>query len=168
MLRCVNTHTDSVPAPTGRVQPTPAAAPHRTPASLSVQLARAAADLSVDGVGLLLHQPPDPWTPLAASNQSTALVACLDRAVGDGPCQDAVHTGRPVIATQEVLIRRWPVFTERLLEQTPIRSILLMPLSGRLHGRGYLLFCSAAADGVTTLPLIQLCIVTGRLSAELG
>src|SRR3954453_3899368 len=105
---------------------------HRTPASLSVQLARAAADLSVDGVGLLLHQPPDPWTPLAASNQTTALVACLDRAVGDGPCQQAVHTGRPVIATQEVLIRRWPVFTERLLEQTPIRSILLMPLSGRL------------------------------------
>src|SRR3954471_4317248 len=107
-LRCVNTHADSVPAPTGRVQPTLAAEPHRHPASLSVQLARAAADLSVDGVGLLLHQPPDPWTPLAASNESTALVACLDRAVGDGPCQEAVHTGRPGIGTQEMLIRRAP------------------------------------------------------------
>jgi hypothetical protein len=37
---------------------------------------------------------------------------------------------------QELLTRQWPAFAERLLHQTPIRSILVMPLSGRLHGVG--------------------------------
>jgi hypothetical protein len=75
---------------------------------------------------------------------------------------------RPVIATQELLTRQWPTFAERLLHQTPIRSILVMPLSGRLHRRGFIMFCSVAPDGVTTLPMIQLCIVTGRLAHALG
>jgi hypothetical protein len=164
----VSTHTKLVTATLGCFQHTLAIDQHSNPAPAPVQLTQAATDLSVDGVGLLIHEPPDSWTPLAASNQTAALVACLDRAAGDGPCQEAVRTGRPVIATQKLLTRQFPVFTERLLDQTPIRSILVMPLSGRLHGRGYLMFCSAAPDGVITLPLIQLCIVTGRLSHELG
>jgi len=164
----VSTHTDPVTATTGRFQPTLATDQHRNPAPVPVQLAQAAAVLSIDGVGLLIHEPPDQWTPVAASNETTALVACLDRTVGDGPCHEAIRTGRPVIATQKLLTRQWPVFAKRLLDQTPIRSILVMPLSGRLEGRGHLMFCSADPDGVTTLPLIQLCFVTGLLSHELG
>ena len=135
---------------------------------MPVQLARAAAVLAVDGVGLLTHEAPDQWTPLAASNETAALVACLERAAGDGPWQAATRTRRPVIATQELLTRQWPAFAERLLHQTPVRSILVMPLSGRLHGRGFVMFCSVAPDGVTTLPMIQLCTVTGLLAHELG
>jgi hypothetical protein len=157
-----------VTATTGRFQHTLAAEQHSNPAPLPVQLARAAAVLAVNGVGLLIHEAPDQWTPLAASNETAALVACLERAAGDGPCQEATRTRRPVIATQELLTRQWPAFAERLLHQTPIRSILVMPLSGRLHGRGYVMFCSVAPDGVTTLPMIQLCIVTGLLAHELG
>jgi hypothetical protein len=161
-------HTDPVTTPIARFQHTLATRQHRNPASVPVQLAQAATVLGVDGVGLLTHKAPDQWTPLAASNETAALVTCLDRAVGDGPCQEAARTSRAVIATQEHLTRQWPVFTERLLDQTPIRSILVMPLSGRLHGRGFVMFCSVAPDGVTTLPMIQLCIVTGLLSQELG
>jgi len=164
----VSAHTDPVTA-TGRFQPTLATDQHRNPVPVPVpvQLAQAATDLSVDGVGLLIHEPPDQWTPLAASDESTALVACLDRTVGDGPCHEAIRTGRPVIATQKLLTRQWPVFAKRLLDETPIRSILVMPLFGRLEGRGFVMYCSAAPDGVTTLPLIQLCFVTGQLSHEL-
>jgi hypothetical protein len=168
MLRGVSTQRNSITAPSDGFERPLATDQDSHPASVAVQLRRAAAILAVDGVGLLTHEAPDQWTPLAASNETAALVACLDRGVGDGPCQEAARTGHPVIATEELLTRQWPAFTERLRDQTPIRSILVMPLSGRLQGRGYAMFCSVAPDGVTTLPMIQLCIVTGLLSQELG
>jgi hypothetical protein len=158
---------DPVTATTRRFQQTLAVQQYRTSAPRPVQLARAAAVLPVEGVGLLLHDPPDQWTPLAASNETAALVACLQHAVDDGPYQVAAQTRRPVIATHELLTRQWPNFAELLLQQTPVRSILVMPLSGRLHGRGFVLFCSVAPDGITTLPLIQVCTVTGLLSHKL-
>jgi hypothetical protein len=140
---------------------------HENQGTLPSRLARAAAILPVDGVGLLIHEPPEQWTPLAASNQTAALLAPLLPAVNDGPWQAAAQTSHPVIATEELLTRQWPSFAELLREQTPFRSLLVMPLSGRLHGRGFAVFCSAAPDGVTTLPLIQLCTVTGLLAHHL-
>lgn len=71
---------------------------------MPVQLAQATAVLAVDGVALLILEAPDQSIPLAPSNETAALVACLER----------------------------------------------------------------AADGVTALPMIQLCIVTGLLSHDLG
>jgi hypothetical protein len=165
----VSTHTDPVRAITRHFLQTLAAESreHENREPLPARLARAAAIPPVDGVGLLIHEPPDQWTPLAASNRTAALIAHLHRAVDDGPCQVAAQTRHPVIATEELLTRQWPLFAELLRDQTPFRSILVMPLSGRLHGRGFAMFCSAAPDGVTTLPLIQLCTVTGLLSHQL-
>jgi hypothetical protein len=169
MLPSVSAHTDPVRAIARRFLQTLAAESrqHDNPEPLPARLARAAAVLPIEGVGLLLHKQPDRWTPLGASNETVALVQRLHDTVSDSPCQVAAETKSPVIATEELLTQRWPLFADLLLRQTPVRSMLVMPLSGRLHGRAFAVFCSATPAGVTAIPMIELCVVTGLLSHHL-
>jgi hypothetical protein len=157
MLPSVSAHTDPVRAIARRFRQTLAAESrqHDNPEPLPARLARAAAVLPIEGVGLLLHKQPDRWTPLGASNETVALVQRLHDTVSDSPCQVAAETKSPVIATEELLTQRWPLFADLLLRQTPVRSMLVMPLSGRLHGRAFAVFCSVTPAGLTAIPMID-------------
>ncbi len=55
---------------------------------------------------------------------------------GRGPCLFAAQAGLPVFATKELLARRWPIFHDLLLSQTPLHSVLALSLHGRLRGLG--------------------------------
>ena len=136
---------------------------------LPVGLARAAAAvLPVDGAGLGIHEAPDRRTPLAASERTAALAERLEFTVGHGPCLLSAELAFPVLATEEVLAQKWPVFHDLLLSETPIHSVLALPLTGRLRGRGTLSLYLTDPTGVTSVRVLEACTVAGLVSEHLG
>jgi hypothetical protein len=136
---------------------------------LPVRLVRAAATvLSVDGIGLAIHWAPDLQTPLGASDQTAALVERLQFTVGEGPGRLAAEQGCPVIATETLLARQWPIFHDLLVNHTPIRSMLVMPLSGQLHGLGFASIYFTAPTGVTTVRVLEVGLVLALISEHLS
>ena len=135
---------------------------------LPVRLVRAAATvLSVDGIGLGLHWAPDLQTPLSASDQTAALVERLQFTVGEGPSQLAAEQRCPVIATENLLARQWPILHDLLVSHTPIRSMLIMPLPGRLHDLGFVSLYFTAPTGVTTVRVLEVGLVLALISEHL-
>jgi hypothetical protein len=67
--------------------------------------------------------------PLGASDDHAIVAERLQFTVGDGPCLQALHDRAEVRAGDADLSRRWPVFHEELIRDTPYRSIASLPLS---------------------------------------
>lgn len=136
---------------------------------LPTRLSRAAVDtLPIDGAGLSLHDPPDRRTPLGASDENAACAERLQFTAGHGPCSTAQSSGEPVFAVLDDLRRRWPGFADLLLEHTPYRAVVALPLPNSLSGSGAmdLLFTDPAAvpelDVFDALAVAEL--VTSQLS----
>jgi len=92
-------------------------------------LARAAARvLSVDGAGLSLMSGPGLRLPLGSSGEDAAMAERLQFTIGEGPCFEAHHQGRPVTVTEAKLRERWPALAEQHLDRTPFRAGLSTPL----------------------------------------
>ncbi|SHN59546.1 hypothetical protein SAMN05660350_00891 [Geodermatophilus obscurus] len=125
------------------------------PDLLAVRLARAAAVLPVEGVGLSVHGERDLRTPLAASSEVAATAERLQFTAGSGPCLLAAQAGLPVFGTEAVLARRWPVFHDLLVTSTPLRSVLALSLAGRLKGVGGMDLYSADPDGATAVDAFE-------------
>jgi hypothetical protein len=107
------------------------------PELLPVRLARAAArSLAVDDAGLSLVDASQQRMPLGASSDVAEAAERLQFTVGSGPCMTAQETRQPVFAVEEDLRRRWPVFTELLVAQTPFRAVVALPLQPALAGAG--------------------------------
>lgn len=107
------------------------------PELLPVRLAGACArTLSVDDAGLSLVDASQQRVPLGASSAVAEVAERLQFTVGEGPCMTAQETRQPVFAVEEDLRRRWPVFTELLVEQTPFRAVVALPLQPALAGAG--------------------------------
>jgi hypothetical protein len=107
------------------------------PELLPVRLARACArSLSVHDAGLSLVDASQQRVPLGASSEVAAVAERLQFTVGAGPCMTAQETRQPVFAVEEELHRRWPVFTGLLVEQTPFRAVVALPLQPALAGAG--------------------------------
>jgi hypothetical protein len=107
------------------------------PELLPVRLARAAArTLAVDDAGLSLVDASQQRVPLGASSEVAEVAERLQFTVGYGPCMAAQETREPVFAAEEDLWRRWPVFTELLVAQTPFRAVVALPLQPALAGAG--------------------------------
>jgi hypothetical protein len=107
------------------------------PELLPVRLARACArTLSVDDAGLSLVDASQQRVPLGASSEVAEVAERLQFTVGTGPCMTAQETRQPVFAVEEDLRRRWPVFTQLLVEQTPFRAVVALPLQPALAGAG--------------------------------
>ncbi len=143
---------------------------HKDHELLPVRLVLAtAAVLPVDGAGVGIHGDPDLRTPLAASNEPAALVERLQFTVGRGPCLLATQLAFPVLATEELLTEKWPVLHDLLVGQTPIRSVLAIPLSGRLRGLGTLsLYFTDPNAGMCTMRVLEASRVAGLVSEHLG
>jgi hypothetical protein len=107
------------------------------PELLPVRLARACArTLSVDDAGLSLVDASQQRVPLGASSEVAEVAERLQFTVGHGPCMTAQESRQPVFAVEEDLRRRWPVFTELLVEETPFRAVVALPLRPALAGAG--------------------------------
>lgn len=136
---------------------------------LPTRLSRAVvATLPVDGAGVSLLDPPSYRMPLGASDENAACAERLQFTAGDGPCSTAQSSGEPVFAVLDDLHRRWPGFADLLVQHTPYRGVVALPLPRSLSGTGAmdLLFTDPAAvpelDVFDALAVAEL--VTSHLS----
>jgi hypothetical protein len=74
--------------------------------------------------------------PIGASDEQATAAERLQFTLGEGPCLTTSATQQILLADPEMLHARWPMFAEQLLEQSPFRAVLTVPLalSGSLHG----------------------------------
>lgn len=91
--------------------------------------------LRVAGAGVSLMSD-DLRVPLGASDDTASLAERLQFTAGSGPCWVAESTGRPVRVSSADMEQRWPRFAASLLERTPYRSIVSVPLPGLGGGWG--------------------------------
>jgi hypothetical protein len=98
------------------------------PELLPSRLARACARaLAVDGAGLSLHVGVL-RTPIGSSDAEAAHAERLQFTVGDGPCLRAQDTGTAITFSPEGIARNWPQLWASLLDETPYRGVLSVPL----------------------------------------
>lgn len=120
--------------------------------SLPVRLAIGAARaLPVDAAGISVMDVLR--VPLGASNADAAVLERLQVTIGDGPCIHAFQTGEPITATQDQIAQTWPVFNDRMLTATRVRSVASLTLQTPTTRLGALDLYWTSPDGATTLPL---------------
>ena len=86
-----------------------------------------AATLMVNGcdhASVLMRGPGDTYLTVAASDQVAADIDALERAVGDGPCVDAIDTERAQIDTDLTTHSQWPSLAACVLAATPVRGAM--------------------------------------------
>lgn len=120
----------------------------RTPAEVLVEFAQGLAEnrsveavlqslgdfctelLPVDGVGVLLVEESELTVATTNSPEGDAIER-LEVELGEGPCMEAVRTGKPVLISDlEEVRHRYPQFAPRALD-TGVRAIQALPLTGR-------------------------------------
>jgi hypothetical protein len=139
------------------------------PELLPVRLARAAARmLGVDGAGISVTDATGRRVPLGASSEESSAAERLQFTTGEGPCSTAQETGQPVFAVEEDLLRRWPVFADLLLGQTPFRAVVALPLLPTLAGDGALDLFFLRPDDVTDLDVFEALAVGGLVTSALS
>ena len=139
------------------------------PELLPVRLARAAARmLRVDGAGISLTDASGRRVPLGASSEEASTAERLQFTTGEGPCTTAQQTGQPVFAVEEDLLRRWPVFADLLLGETPFRAVVALPLLPALAGDGAMDLFFTRADEVTDLDVFEALAVGGLVTSALS
>lgn len=86
--------------------------------------------LPADGVGVLLLEDSD-LTVSTSNSEVGALVEELEVVVGDGPCVEAVRTGRRILVPDlEAQADHYPEFVPKALD-AGARAIHALPLTGR-------------------------------------
>jgi hypothetical protein len=139
------------------------------PELLPERLARAAAAmLPVADASLSLLEEGDKRLPLGSSSPEAACAERLQFTVGDGPCMTAARLGEPVFAPEEELGRRWPQFTEQLIEQTPFRAVVAFPLLQALSGRGALDLYFRHGERIARLDVFEAMAVGELITAALS
>lgn len=100
---------------------------HEPAAALPLILVQACLSvLPVAGAGISITA--ELRLPLAATSVAVAEAERLQTTLGEGPCLDAVTSGRPVAVALEAMADRWPVYAAELLAATPFRSVASLPL----------------------------------------
>lgn len=136
---------------------------------LPVRLAVAAARmLEVDGAGISLRDSAGRRVPLGASSADASTAERLQFTAGEGPCTTAQETREPVFAVEEDLVRRWPVFADLLLGETPFRAVVALPLRSTLAGDGAINLFFTRADGVTDLDVFAALAVGELVTSALS
>jgi hypothetical protein len=139
------------------------------PELLPVRLATAAAGvLEVDGAGISLPDPEGRSVPLGASSEDAATAERLQFTSGGGPCMTAQESRQPVFAIEEDLLRRWPVFADLLLSETPFRAVVALPLRPALAGDGAMDLFFTRADEVPDLDIFEALAVCELVTSALS
>jgi hypothetical protein len=135
------------------------------PELLPLRLVRACAQvLPVAGAGLSVYFSGDRRLPLGGSDQAADTAERLQFTVGEGPCLMAYDTGSPVLADEDELRTRWPIFHDVLVSHTPIRGVISLPLHGGLQDIGALDLYVEPPGSVRDLGLADALTVTTALS----
>ena len=139
------------------------------PELLPERLARAAAAmLPVTAASLSLLEAGDKRLPLGSSSAEAACAERLQFTVGDGPCMTAARLGEPVFASEEDLGRRWPQFTEQLIERTPFRAVVAFPLLQALSGQGAMDLYFRRSESIAELDVFEAMAVGELITATLS
>lgn len=139
------------------------------PELLPVRLARACARmLPVDGAGISLVDGAQQRVPLGASSEAASDAERLQFTVGEGPCMTAQNSRMPVFAVEEDLRRRWPVFSDLLVGQTPYRAVVALPLQPALAGAGAIDLYFEDSDGVPGLDVFEALAVGELVTSALS
>ena len=139
------------------------------PELLPVRLARACARmLPVDGAGLSILDAARQRIPLGASSPDADTAERLQFTVGAGPCMTAADTRQPVFAVEDDLRRRWPVFSELLLEATTYRAVVALPLQPAVTGCGAIDLYFERSDEVLDLDVFEALAVGELVSSALS
>ncbi len=138
------------------------------PELLPVRLARACVRvLPVTGAGVSIFTAPTMRIPVGASDDIAAAAERLQFSVAQGPCFDAQRMGRLIVATEPVIAKRWPVFHDRLVGETPVRGIIAIPLGEGPARLGALdLYCDRS-DRVTNIDLFDVLSAAGYITEAL-
>jgi hypothetical protein len=139
------------------------------PELLPERLSRACArTLRVDGAGLSVQDGSARRIPLGASCEAVALAERLQFTAGSGPCEAAQEQREPVFATSTDLHRRWPTFAGLLVERTPYRAVVALPLGETLAGRGALDLFFTDEAAVTDLDVFEAMAVGDLVASALS
>ncbi|MGY1703825.1 GAF domain-containing protein [Geodermatophilus sp. SYSU D00697] len=139
------------------------------PELLPVRLSRASARiLGVDGAGLSVLDGAGRRIPLGASSEEAALAERLQFTAGSGPCETAQFHREPVFAASFDLHRRWPTFAGLLVEQTPYRAVVALPLGETLAGKGALDLFFTDEASVPDLDVFEAMAVGDLVTSALG
>lgn len=139
------------------------------PELLPVRLARATARmLRVDGAGISLTDVSGRRVPLGASSEESSSAERFQFTTGEGPCTTAQETGEPIFAVEEDLQRRWPVFADLLLGETPFRAVVALPLPPTLAGNGAMDLFFVRPDEVTELDVFEAMAVGELVTSALS
>jgi hypothetical protein len=132
----------------------------------------AAAVLPVDGAGISLFFASDRRLPLGASDPASAEAERLQFTAGEGPCLSSHAEAVPIVADEATLQARWPAFYDALVDRTPIRGTISLPLREGLRGIGALDLYVVPPHDVAELSLRDALTVsaeiTATFSAEVG
>jgi hypothetical protein len=138
------------------------------PELLPERLVRAAAAmLPVADASLSLTECGDKRVPLGSSSADAARAERLQFTIGDGPCMAAARMGEPVFGSEEELRRRWPQFTEQLLEHTPYRAVVAFPLQQALSGLGAMDLYFRRSERIAQLDVFEAMAVGELITAAL-
>ncbi|MGY1822656.1 GAF domain-containing protein [Geodermatophilus sp. SYSU D00079] len=148
----------------GHVSDDDLAGPELLPVRLSHACARM---LRVDGAGLSVLDAEGRRIPLGASSEDAALAERLQFTAGSGPCHTAQEHREPVFAAYADLHRRWPAFAELLVERTPFRAVVALPLGETLAGPGALDLFFADENSVTGLDVFEAVAVSDLVTSAL-
>lgn len=133
------------------------------PEALPLRLSRACAEvLRVDGAGLSVVGGTGRRLPLGASGPESSAAERLQFTAGEGPCATADATRQPVLAVEDELRRRWPVFADLLLGSTPFRAVVALPLGPGPAGAGALDLYFTRSAGVVELDVFE-AVAVGEL-----
>jgi hypothetical protein len=77
-------------------------------------------------------------------------------------------TRQPVFAVEDELRRRWPVFTELLLDATSFRAVVALPLQPALAGAGAIDLYFRDSDDVPGLDVFEAMAVGALVSSALS
>jgi GAF domain-containing protein len=103
------------------------------PASQPAEICRlCVATLGVSGAGIAMVTPGGNRGVVCSTNGVSAKIEDLQFTLGEGPCVDAVTSGRPVIINDlqepgDVSVERWPGFMEGA-RSAGVRAVLAFPL----------------------------------------
>ncbi|WP_208971323.1 GAF and ANTAR domain-containing protein [Kineococcus rubinsiae] len=84
--------------------------------------------LGVDGAAMLLQTATGLRLPLGASDALSATAERLQFTAGEGPCFEAMTTGRPITISETSMRERWPVLAALHGEDTPFTGGMSVPL----------------------------------------
>lgn len=123
------------------------------PELLPMALSQACVEvLPIAGAGISLTDALR--VPLGASDAVAAKAERLQTTLGEGPCLVAAEAAEPLMADEETIAARWPVFYREFVSQTPFRSIVSLPLLAR--------------DGITGLGALDMYLDTPAAAPDLS